>query len=118
MGRQFTTGQYVSIEAQLFGPSLEPLAKTVRPKLLFQPAAGGVRREIEMAAKSSQGEWAGWFQGRFIAPKPGDYKLELPIPSSSDVLPGIGQHAPRPRRPGRFGRRHRRSEIPSQGHGL
>jgi len=49
---------------------------------------GGERREIEMAAKPSQGEWAGWFQGRFLAPKPGDYKLELPIPSSADVLRG------------------------------
>ncbi len=88
MGRQFTAGQYVRIEAQLFGPSLEPLAKTTKPKLVVQPAEGGERRDVEMAAKPSQGEWAGWFQGRFLAPKAGDYKLELPIPSSADVLRG------------------------------
>ena len=88
MGRQFTAGQYVRIEAQLFGPSLEPLAKTTKPKLMIQPAEGGERREVEMAAKPSQGEWTGWFQGRFLAPKAGDYKLELPIPSSADVLRG------------------------------
>jgi hypothetical protein len=52
------------------------------------PTDGGERREIEMAAKPSQGEWAGWFQGRFLAPKAGDYKLDLPIPSSGDVLRG------------------------------
>jgi hypothetical protein len=88
MGRQFSAGQYVRIEAQLFGPSLEPLVKTTKPKMTIQPVDGGERREIEMAAKPSQGEWAGWFQGRFLAPKPGDYKLELPIPSSADVLRG------------------------------
>ncbi len=88
MGRQFTTGQYVRIEAQLFGPSLEPLPKATKPKLTIQPAEGGERREVEMSAKPSQGEWAGWFQGRFLAPKAGDYKLELPIPSSADVLRG------------------------------
>jgi hypothetical protein len=88
MGRQFTTGQYVRIEAQLFGPSLEPLAKTTKPKLTIQPAEGGDRREVEMSAKPSQGDWAGWFQGRFLVPKAGDYKLELPIPSAADVLRG------------------------------
>jgi hypothetical protein len=88
MGRQFATGQYVRVEAQLFGPSLEPLAKTTRPKLTIQAAEGGERREVEMSAKSSQGDWAGWFQGRFLVPKAGDYKLELPIPSSADVLRG------------------------------
>jgi hypothetical protein len=88
MGRQFTAGQYVRIEAQLFGPSLEPLPKNTRAKLTIVPAEGGDRREVEMTAKPSQGEWAGWFQGRFLAPKSGDYKLELPIPSSGDVLRG------------------------------
>ncbi|HEY1380027.1 MAG TPA: hypothetical protein VGF55_24705, partial [Gemmataceae bacterium] len=88
MGRQFTAGQYVRVEAQLFGPSLEPLPKATKPKLVIAPAEGGERREVEMAAKPGQGEWAGWFQGRFLVPKAGDYKLELPIPSSADVLKG------------------------------
>src|SRR5712671_3600618 len=39
-----------------------------------------------MTAKPSQSDWAGWFQGRFVVIKPGQYKVELPIPSSSDVL--------------------------------
>jgi hypothetical protein len=88
MGRQFVAGQYVRLEAQLFGPTLEPLPKVTKPKLVIQPAEGGERREVEMSAKPSQGDWAGWFQGRFLVSKPGDYKLELPIPSSSDVLRG------------------------------
>jgi hypothetical protein len=88
MGRQFTAGQYARLEAQLFGPSLEALPKSTRPKLVIQPAEGGEKREVEMTAKTSQGDWAGWFQGRFLLTKPGEYKLELPIPSSSDVLRG------------------------------
>jgi hypothetical protein len=88
MGRQFVAGQYVRLEAQLFGPSLEPLPKATKPKLVIQPAEGGGRQEVEMAAKPSQSDWAGWFQGRFLVTKPGEYKLELPIPSSSDVLRG------------------------------
>jgi hypothetical protein len=88
MGRQFTAGQYVRIEAQLFGPSLEPLPKNTKPRMTIVPTEGGERREVEMTAKPSQGEWTGWFQGRLLAPKSGDYKLDLPIPSSGDVLRG------------------------------
>jgi hypothetical protein len=88
MGRQFSAGQYVRFEAQLFGPSLEPLPKTTKPKATIVPAAGGERREIEMTAKASQSDWAGWFTGRMLLTKPGDYTLELPIPSSSDLLRG------------------------------
>jgi hypothetical protein len=86
MGRQFVAGQNVRLEAQLFGPSLEPLPRNTKPKLVVIPAEGGERREVEMTAKPSQGDWAGWFQARFVVTKPGPYKVELPIPSSSDVL--------------------------------
>jgi hypothetical protein len=88
MGRQFSAGQYVRFEAQLFGPSLEPLPKSTKPKATILAAEGGERRDIEMTAKPSQSDWAGWFQGRMLLPKPGEYKLELPIPSSSDILRG------------------------------
>jgi hypothetical protein len=88
MGRQFTAGNAIHVEAQLFGPSLEPLPKTTRPKITVTAAEGGGKRDIELSAKPSQGEWAGWFQAQFPVTKPGDYKLNLPIPNSGDVLRG------------------------------
>src|SRR5206468_5585348 len=45
-----------------------------------------VKKAVEMTAKPTQSDWAGWFQGRFVVTRPGQYKVELPIPSSSDVL--------------------------------
>jgi murein L,D-transpeptidase YcbB/YkuD len=65
---------------------LEPLPKSNKPKATLMLADGSERRDIELSAKPSQSDWAGWFQGRMLLPKAGDYKLELPIPSSSDVL--------------------------------
>jgi hypothetical protein len=88
MGRQFVAGQYIRFEAQLFGPSLEPLPKSTKPKVSIVASDGGERRDVEMSAKPSQSEWAGWFQGRVLATKAGDYKFELPIPSSTDILRG------------------------------
>jgi hypothetical protein len=109
MGRQFVAGQNVRIEAQLFGPSLEPLPKATKPSLSLvwedevektdtdgKPVLDKdgkrltekktVKKTVEMTAKPTQSDWAGWFQGRFVVTKPGQYKVELPIPSSSDVL--------------------------------
>src|SRR5262249_6972865 len=37
---------------------------------------------------SAGSEWNGWFQGAFRAPQPGDYRLELHVPETGDVLPG------------------------------
>jgi hypothetical protein len=86
MGREFAAGGNIRIEAQLFGPTLEPLPRTTRSKIILTPIDGGEKREIELVAKSGTGDWAGWFQARFPAGKPGEYALELPIPNSGDVL--------------------------------
>jgi hypothetical protein len=109
MGRQFVSGQNVRLEAQLFGPTLEPLPKATKPTLsvvweedVEKLDADGrpmvdkdgrrvmerktFKRSVDMTAKPSQNDWAGWFQGRFPVVRPGQYKVELPIPSSSDVL--------------------------------
>jgi hypothetical protein len=50
------------------------------------PAEGGDRRSVELTPKPSQSDWAGWFQARFVVTKAGDYRLELPIPNSGDIL--------------------------------
>jgi hypothetical protein len=86
MGREFPAGGNVRVEAQLFGPTLEPLPRTTRSKIVVTAMDGGEKREVEMIAKSGSGDWAGWFQARFPTGKPGEYALELPIPNSGDVL--------------------------------
>lgn len=88
MGREFSSGGYVRVEAQLFGPTLEPLPRTARAKLSYSSIDGGEKKEMELVAKPATSDWAGWFQARFPAPKPGDYAVSLPIPGSGDVLRG------------------------------
>jgi hypothetical protein len=88
MGREFSSGGYVRVEAQLFGPTLEPLPRTSRAKLTYSSIDGADKREAELVAKPATSDWAGWFQARFPAPKPGDYSVSLPIPGSGDVLRG------------------------------
>jgi len=42
-----------------------------------------------LRAKPSAGaEWNGWFQAAFRVKEPGDYRLDLHIPETGDVLPG------------------------------
>jgi hypothetical protein len=89
MGNQFTAGSFVRMEAQLFGPTLEPLPETTGVKAFISPADSEDpkdRREFELAPKRSSVQWAGWFQGRHLATSPGEYKLELLVPGSSDML--------------------------------
>jgi hypothetical protein len=88
MGRQFSAGGYVRVEAQLFGPTLEPLPRATRAKVTIAALDGTERREVELTPKAGAGEWAGWFAGRFPAGKAGEYRLELPIPGSGDFLRG------------------------------
>jgi hypothetical protein len=88
MGREFAAGGYVRIEAQLFGPTLEPMPRTARAKLTYTTLDGSEKKEVELSPKPSSSDWAGWFQARFPAPKPGDYLLTLPIPNSGDILRG------------------------------
>jgi hypothetical protein len=88
VGRQFTAGNYVRLEVRALGPSLEPLPPKKPPRLRIRPPAGATnfRTEFDLAPKPGQGEWQGWFQGRFLVETPGEYRLEVEIPESTDVL--------------------------------
>lgn len=88
LGRQFVSGNDVRLEAQLFGPSLEPLEQLARPRLTVTKADGAAVRSLELTPKPAAGEWDGWFQARFPTGPAGDYRLELPVPASADVLRG------------------------------
>lgn len=90
MGREFTAGQFVRLEAQLFGRDLQPLSPTAVPKVQLKPPTGvQMPATLDLQAKPSQGgEWTGWFQGRFRVLAPGEYRLDLQIPETGDTLPG------------------------------
>ena len=90
MGQEFSAGQMVSLEAQLFGRDLQPLpANASPPKVQLQPPPGvTMPTTIDLQAKPHQGgEWNGWFQGRFRVLAPGEYRLNLQIPDTGESLP-------------------------------
>src|SRR5262249_1658631 len=91
MSREFNVGQMVRLEAQLFGRDMQPLSPNSQPRLEVKPPAGVSlpTTTYTLRPKPSAGsEWNGWFQGAFRAPQPGDYRLELHVPETGDVLPG------------------------------
>jgi hypothetical protein len=87
MGQEFTAGQFVPMEAQLFGRDLQPLPQTATPQIQLQPPHGEPLK-FDLKAKSGQGsEWAGWFQTRFRVTEPGEYRLNLKIGETGETLP-------------------------------
>jgi hypothetical protein len=91
MGRQFTAGGFVRLETQLFGPDSNPLPENVEVKAYISPLNNDdpkARKEIKLAPKRSSVSWGGWFQGRYLAETPGEFKVEVPIPAADDSLRG------------------------------
>jgi hypothetical protein len=91
MGRQFTAGGYIRLEAQLFGAAADFLPEMTRPKFTVTttgPDGDKNPRKLELTPKKSAAGWAGWFQSKFVLATPGEYQLELSIPDSSEVLRG------------------------------
>jgi hypothetical protein len=88
MGQEFKAGQFVRLEAQLFGRDLQPLPPTATPKIQLQLPQGATGpKAVELQAKAAQtGEWTGWFQGRFRVLTPGTYTADLQIPESGETL--------------------------------
>lgn len=87
MGQEFSAGQFVPLEAQLFGRDLRPLPLTATPQVLLQPPHGEPLK-LELKAKPSQGgEWGGWFETRFRVTEPGEYRLNLKISETGETLP-------------------------------
>lgn len=91
MGKQFTAGNFVRLEAQMFGPDSNPLPETVEIKGFITPTNSSDpkdRKEIKLAPKRASVTWSGWFQGRHLVENPGEYQIEIPIPNSPDALRG------------------------------
>ncbi|MFL5342229.1 MAG: hypothetical protein ACJ8F7_18945 [Gemmataceae bacterium] len=91
MGRQFSAGNFVRLEAQLFGPDSNPLPEKSTVTAVMSPINSDDakdKKEIKLMAKQSSAVWGGWFQGRHLVETPGEYKIEVPIPGTPDVLRG------------------------------
>src|SRR5262249_53287323 len=87
MGQEFTAGQFVPMEAQLFGRDLKPLPETATPQIQVQPPHGEPLK-FDLKAKPHQAsEWAGWFQTRFRVTEAGEYRLNLKINETGESLP-------------------------------
>jgi len=88
MGREFQTGKMIHVEAQLFGRDLLPLAPSSKPKAEFKSPPGVANLPpLELEGKAEGGkEWNGWFQGHFRVMSPGEYRLDLRVPESGDLL--------------------------------
>jgi hypothetical protein len=90
MGHKFTANSYVNVEVQVFGRDMLPLPESTkpRPKVVLRLPSGVADRdaktEIELAPKPSQGEWNGWFTGRFLVKAPGEYGIDFKIESTGD----------------------------------
>jgi hypothetical protein len=89
MGREFTAGQLVRLEAQLFGRDLKELARNAVPRLRFAqvPSGAQVPASVDLQPRpGSPADWQGWFQGRFRVTAPGEYRVELQVPETGDIL--------------------------------
>src|SRR5260370_103500 len=91
MGRQFSAGNFMRLEAQMFGVDSNPLPENAEVKAIMSPLNSDDpkdRKEIKLTAKRSSATWGGWFQGRQLVETPGEYKIEVPIPGTPDALRG------------------------------
>jgi hypothetical protein len=87
LGRTVPTGD-VPFEAQIKGEDLQPLARDGRPTVYVKkigdldakPAA------FDLKAKATQGDWQGWFLGKYAIKEPGEYEFKIPISGTSETL--------------------------------
>jgi hypothetical protein len=85
IGRLYTVGQYVRLNAPMYGSDLNPLPQTAEPVLKVIPPGGGQPISVKLRPRR-EGEWSGQFEGQFQVNLPGEYQLEIPVPGSSEIL--------------------------------
>jgi hypothetical protein len=83
MGREFSQGQYIGVEAQLFGRDLQPLSRDSKP-LAQVEAPRNAPTPMPVVFQAKPGNTEGWFQARFRIPAPGEYRLNLQVPDSGE----------------------------------
>lgn len=89
MARTVPVGN-VALEAQVKGKDLLPLPKeklTVNVKRLDEHEGPPKKdQSFTINPKSTQGGWAGWFDGKIDLRVPGEYEFSIPIPGTNETL--------------------------------
>lgn len=86
MGKTYMANNPVRLKAQLFGPDLQPLPKTEKPKAEVK-FPDGAKATVALLPSASQGaDWNGWYDGRLDVTAAGKYEIRLQVPGSTEVL--------------------------------
>jgi hypothetical protein len=87
LGRTVPTGN-VPFEAQIKGLDLQPLAQDSKPTVYVKKIGDTDAKpaSFDLKAKSTQGDWQGWFMGKYTIKEPGEYEFSIPITGTSESL--------------------------------
>jgi hypothetical protein len=103
MAKEFTSGSYIRVTAQLLDASLKPVGQNAEPKIVVQPVEldnyqekdhekenKKYTREYKLNSKRGAEDWSGMFQRQILATAetypPGQYRIDVSIPDSNDTL--------------------------------
>src|SRR5262249_18808093 len=90
LGQAVTAGQFVPLHAQRLRRDLKELSPRAVPKVRFSqvPPGATMPAVVELKPKpGSERDWQGWFQARFRVLVAGEYRLEVQVPETGDLLP-------------------------------
>jgi hypothetical protein len=87
LGRNVPTGD-VPFEAQIKGEDLQPLARDSRPTVYVKKIGDSETKPaaFDLKAKPTQGDWQGWFLGKYNIKEPGEYEFKIPISGTNEAL--------------------------------
>ncbi|MCI0378879.1 MAG: VWA domain-containing protein [Gemmataceae bacterium] len=86
MGRNYPTG-IIPVEAQVKGPDMLPLPRDARPTVFVKKIGDDQKpASFDLKAKSSQGDWNGWFMGNVKIKEAGEYEFRIPILGTNETL--------------------------------
>jgi hypothetical protein len=87
LGRTVPTGD-IPFEAQIKGEDLQPLAQDSRPAVYVKKMGelDAKPATFDLKAKPTQGDWQGWFAGKYTIREPGEYEFKIPIAGTSETL--------------------------------
>ena len=114
MSKDFPSGSYIRVTAQLLDASLKFLPPSVEPKVTITPTLlddykgqppeaehKRLTKRVELKAKKGTQQWEGYFAAQILASAdqypPGQWRMEIAIPNSSQKL--IQKFAVRPSNP-------------------
>jgi hypothetical protein len=103
MQREFSTGGYIRVLAQLLDSDLKPASKNSEPKITILPVElddyqtrdkdkenQKYKKEFRLQARKGPDDWAGYFARQIMATPeqypPGQWRIEIDVPSSAETL--------------------------------